>query len=103
MTWNYFLLRNVDPELRRRLSAEAKTENRSLADLIRAIMCDHFELECEPSRAESKLKHGASTLVVGLQPELHRAIKTESEESGETMRSIILDTLESHYREEAVT
>lgn len=100
-TWTTFLLRNIDPRLLRQLRKDAKRDKRSLNDFIRSILCAHYELECPPSGAHSTLEFGARTQLLKLQPELFQAIKSGSEESGETMRDLVLNALEAHYTDSA--
>jgi predicted HicB family RNase H-like nuclease len=97
--WTKFLLRNIDPKLLRRLKRDAKRQKRPLIDFIRSILCDHYQLDCPPSGADSKLEFGAKTQLLLLQPELFAEIKRDSEESGESMRDLILQALDAHYQE----
>jgi hypothetical protein len=99
--WSFFLLRNIDRRLLARLQRDARREHRSLSDFIRSLLCAHFSLDCPPSEAQTRLEFGAQTQLLRLHPELFMAIKEEHLESGESMRSIVMEILETRYRKEA--
>lgn len=97
--WTTFLLRNIEIGLLRKLKKDAKRERRSLSDLIRSILCDRYSLDCPPSGTETRLpKYGGSTTqLLKLHPHLFQTIKIDSQMREVSMRSIILEALESRY------
>lgn len=95
--WTPFHLRNINPKLLRRLRSDAQKEKRSFSDLVRSRLCEHYELDCPPSGAHSKWEFGSRTQLLKLQPELHQAIKADSQETGISMNGLILEALESRY------
>lgn len=104
--WPSFLLRDIPPELRDRIEADAAYSEESLAEVMRSILCARFSLECDRVEAFSGPPAPiprTATMIVRMQPELFHAIKAEADTSGESMRSLILGTLTAHYQEEAVT
>lgn len=96
-----FLLRDLAPELRSALEADAETLDQSIMETVRAILCDHYSLNCSVVRGGTRtdLRNGSRTVLLVLQPELFRAIKKDSARSGDSMRSLILNALEAHYTE----
>lgn len=96
----YFLLRNMNRKLRHRLEADAKKANESLAETVRGILCEHYLIDC--SEIEGAIRrdvwNASLTVLLKLQPELFQAIKDDSAESEESMRSLIIGALETHYQ-----
>lgn len=74
-------------------------------EVIRQALCDHYALDCEPTRGwrREDTWNGSDNIDLRMPSELYAAIKDDSARSGETMRALILDALESHYAEEAKT
>ncbi len=100
-----FLLRGMSQELRKRLEREAKREKISFQEVIRSILCEHYTLDCpRMSKAARPAEWtSATTILLKMPVELWVAIKRDSEESGEAMRTLVLEALEGRYAEEAVT
>jgi hypothetical protein len=94
--WSYFLLRNIPPDLLRHLIDAANEEHRALSDLIRAILCARYDLDCPASLSASKLDYGATTQRLRLQPELFQAIKDDAADRDMTMRAVVLDALNTY-------
>ena len=96
-----FLLRSMEPGLRKRLEKDAKRSKQPLIEVVRSILCEHYDLECTPITGDrtpwQRQWEGSSTILLKLQPELFEAIKRDSEESGESMRVCVLGALEAHY------
>ena len=97
MAWSRFLLRNIDPDLLSRLIKDAKAEGRSLSDYIRAVLCDHYLMDCPPSAAPTRLEFGATTLLLRLQPELFTEIRADADSRKMSMRLVIFEILEARY------
>lgn len=96
--WILFLLREIPEELLVLIRDDALEGERSLSDLMRSILCSHYELDCPPSGSASKYG-GSNTLLLRLQPELFDTIKADAAALGTPMRALILDILEAHYME----
>lgn len=100
-SWPSYLLQRIPPQLRTAIEEDAGQN--SMAEVIRAILCAHYSLDCEPPEYELQPGSiperipGHDRMLVRVQPELFEAIKQHSDESGETMRTVILDILEAHY------
>jgi predicted HicB family RNase H-like nuclease len=95
--WPAYLLDHIPDDVREALVAEAERRDLSLDDTIRQILCEHYGLECEP-RA-SKFREPSTPFTkkfVRLQPELFAAIVADVR----TRRSIILDILTEHLKED---
>lgn len=95
-----FLVRRMSDQLREALEAESKARDISLQDVMREILCAHYELDCEPVgpgvRKEAEW-NGSPTVLLKMQPLLFSAIKKDAADSGESMRSLVLGALESRY------
>jgi len=100
--WCKFLVRDLDPYLFKQIRAEADSQDRSLADIMREILCAHYELDCPPSGKTSRLEFGARTQLLKMHPALFDALKRDSRETGESMQSIVHEALRAHYPQEAV-
>lgn len=100
-TWPSYLLKRIPPELRRSISDDARALDVSVQDVIRGILCKRFSLRCPPesNRYDAERDSGTSTqLLLRLQPKLRRSIVRATDEAGQSMRELILETLEAHYK-----
>ena len=100
--WPDYLLWNVPEDLRAHIVADANARDLTLADAMRSILCERFELECPPvSKRYGKRRSASSNLLLRVQPELFQAVRGEAEAAGVSMRQLILTTLDEHYQEAA--
>ena len=91
----------MSPELRKQLELDAQDERLSLQEIVRSILCAHYDLDCTPKSGTQRADqwNGAATVLLkNMQPELFSAIKEDAAETGKSMRSLILEALESHYQ-----
>jgi hypothetical protein len=100
--WAKFLVRDLDPRLLSKIRADADAQDRSLSDIMREILCAHYELDCPPSGKTSRLEYGARTQLLKMHPDLFQALKQDSQETQIPMQRLVHEALESHYEEEAV-
>lgn len=102
--WPTYLLKNIPPEVRTGIEQDEHLEG-SMAEVIRRILCAHYDLDCEFVVARNKFIRvaGTDTMVLRLQPELWKQIKWESKRREVTTRTVIIDALEAHYLRSAVT
>lgn len=100
MIWVSFLVRNLEPEILAALTEDATEEPaRSLSDVMRQVLCDHYELDCPPTGAGTRLEFGARTQLLKMHPDLWQAVKTDSEETGQSMQALVHEALSAHYAE----
>ena len=102
MTGPTFLLRNISESLREHLEADAKELDRPLQEVVRSILCAHYSLDCGPKQGKQRDEQwtGAQTILLkDLPTELFAAIKKDAKETGESMRSLLIQALENHYQE----
>lgn len=94
-----FLLRRMEPRLRKQIEKDAKKRKEPMIEVIRSVLCEHYDLDCAPISGAIRIDrwNDTATLLLKIQPELFTAIKNDSEETGETMRDLILAALEAHY------
>lgn len=95
--WVFFLVRNLDPQLLKRLRQDARRESLSLQNLMRRILCEHYELDCPPLGKTTRIEHGSRTQRLRLHPEVWEALKADSEESGESMQNLVHAALAGRY------
>lgn len=95
--WPTYLLKSIPPDVRKGIEQEAGTG--SMAEVIRSILCEHFDMDCEPVIARNKfLKiNGTETMLLRLQPELWSAIQREARRRNIPHRSVIVEALADHY------
>lgn len=95
----YFLLRDMSADLRQNLELDAQDSRIPFQEIIRAILCDHYSLDCPNHKGVIRNDQwtGTPTVLLKLQPELFSAIKEDAAETGESMRSLVLAALESRY------
>lgn len=95
----------IPTTLRAQISAEAQSSQRSVADTIRTILCDHYKLDCPPRGGEfgydNVRDQGSEKMVLRVQPELFDEIKKDATASGKVVRELILEVLQAHYEEES--
>lgn len=96
--WPAYLLTNIPPHLRVSLSAQAERDDTTVADTVRKILCDHYQLECPPVSSgyrASRDKHHPN-LILRVQPDLFKAVKQDAKRQRRTMRHIIMTILTDH-------
>ena len=95
--WPTYLLKNIPAEVRRGIEEDAGAG--SMSEVIRGILCAHYELDCEPVLTRNKFLKvdGTETMVLRLQPELWKAIRREGKRRKIPTRSVIIEALELHY------
>ena len=99
-TWPTYLLKRIPENARSQLSSEAQQRNVSIQDVIRSILCNRYRLVCPQTsfRYEPARDGGVSaTIHLRLQRKLKRALDREAEQSGRSLRDIILTAIDSHY------
>lgn len=101
--WPTYLLRDIPEATRAALEEDAAREERSMIEILREILCGHYELDCEPvisTARPPKPKPATDTMMLRLQPELWQAIRAEADQQesryGATNR-IIHGILADHY------
>ncbi len=99
-----FLVRNLNPRLLKQIRRDAREEGISIAEVMRQILCEYYELECSPertrTRAPTDLRLPTSTTIrLRMQPELWQTIRARSVASGIHMSVLVRQALEAHYKE----
>ncbi len=96
--WPTFLLRNVPENLRSSLAADAVYWDISIADVIRSLLCERYKYHCPPASDHYNGAGGSSpTILLRLQPRLHRRLLIEAKDTKTSVRAIILRALEREY------
>ena len=105
--WPTYLLNGIPPEVRQAIEEDALAEEISLAEVMRQILCAHYELSCEPVETFSKPpppNQGTATMVLRVHPDLFSAIKQDAGKAGTSygtayggMRKRIIEILSEHY------
>lgn len=100
-SWPTYLLTGVPEKTRSRLAEDAQNWNISVAEEIRTILCAHYQLKCGPVvyrvTISTNLGTGEVAFLLRLQPKLMRALRDASAETGQPVRTLILDALQEHY------
>lgn len=100
--WPSYLITRLPDALREAIEADAEESYTSMSEVMRQILCAHYELRCESvDRFGGPKPQGSDRFVLRVQPELFRAIKRDAEKSGTVMRTLMIDVLEAHYATEA--
>jgi len=97
LRWPSYLLKNIPPELRAEIEREAGVD--TLSDTIRAILCAHYSLDCDPVQTRNRFAriNGTDTMILRLQPELFAEIRRDATAREESTRTVIIEALEAHY------
>lgn len=96
-----YLLTGLPESERQYLSDSAAARNISVADVVRSILCGRYRLVC-PQRSthyNAERDTGSATLLLRLHPNLDAALKRERARTGRSQRRIIIETIQSHYKE----
>jgi hypothetical protein len=98
-SWPTYLLTGLSKSERRSLSASAAAQNISVADVLRRILCERYELHCpKASRGyDTASDKGSLNLLLRLPTKVWKRLDKESTETGETKRAIILEAMRVHY------
>ncbi len=99
-TWPTYLLRDIEPGIRKAIEADAELDGASMIEVVRGILCGHYALDCEPVetsvRSPEKIT-GTDTMVLRLQPALWEAIKADAGPTYGATRKTITDILQNYY------
>ena len=100
--WVFFLVRNLDARTFEKIWDDARSQNRSIAAVMREILCSHYELDCPPDEKTSRVEYGSRTQRLRMHAVLWQAIKDDSAQTGIPMSVLVREALEANYTE-AVT
>ncbi len=96
--WQSYLLRNVPEALRSGLAQDAAEWDQSIADVVRAILCERYKYHCPPASDHYNGAGGtSSTILLRLQPRLHKRLRIEAKDTKQSVRAIIIRALEREY------
>lgn len=97
--WVTYLLKRVPEGVKADIADEAQRTTSSHSNVVRAILCDHFGMDCQhaESRGRPPFWPDRNTLFLRLQPELFSAIKQEAASRNAPMRDVVMEILRSHY------
>lgn len=97
--WSTYLLKRVPEGLKADIAYEAAASSTSPANVVRSILCAHFDLDCPPRRAylQPPFKPERDTLFIRMQLPLFEAVKAEATLRNAPQRDVILSILKSHY------
>lgn len=89
----------MSPHLRVALEADAIEAGKPIQNIMRGILCEHYDLDCSPiyGNIRKDAWKSAATMRLKMQPELFQALKEDAAETGESMRSLVMEALEAHY------
>lgn len=96
-----YLLTDISKSDRAALSDEAGSRNVSVADVVRAILCNRYRLRCpqESTHYNAERDTGSTTLLLRLHPNLDAKLKRERARTGRSQRRLILEAIQTHYKE----
>jgi hypothetical protein len=78
-SWPTYLLRDIPETTRAAIEVDAELDGVSMIEVIRRVLCAHYELECEPVGGRpGKREDGTGTMLLRLQPEVWEALKAEA-------------------------
>lgn len=92
-----FVVRDLDPKLLKLIRKDAKRERTPVAEVMRQILCEHYSLDCIPTRYSPRQEFAARTKVLRMQPELWQAVKDDSAQTGTSMQALVQEALMAHY------
>lgn len=96
-------VRNITPELKTLIVAEAAERKVGMNDLVVGVLADRFAIPFEPSGQVGTTQLGDSTdLVLRLPTRLRRAVAIEAARRDDTIKGVVCAALDRHFgRQEA--
>jgi hypothetical protein len=96
-----YLLKDIPDFERKSLSWEASGRNISVADVVRAILCQKYRLRCPQlsTHYNAERDTGSTTLLLRLHPNLDAKLKRERARTGRSQRRLIIEAIQAHYKE----
>ena len=101
--WPTYLLRDIPEDTRARIEEDASLDGTSMIEVVREILCTHYELDCEAVETSGPPPppiKGTDTMLLRVQPALFSAIKKDAEQLSSpygATRKIVLQILTAHY------
>ena len=101
--WPTYLLRDIPEDTRARIEEDAEVDGTSMIEVVREILCSHYELNCEAVETSGPPPppiKGTDTMLLRVQPALFSAIKKDAEKMDSpygAMRKVIFGILTAHY------
>lgn len=99
-SWPTYLLRDIPEATRAALEEDANLDGRGLAEVVREILCAHYDLDCEAVENSGPPPghiRGTSTMLLRLQPELREAIRADAGPDRGATNRVIHEILAEHY------
>lgn len=91
------LIEDMPAELRSRIVGEAQERNVSINEVTVSILAAAYGVEREPSGRSFRGETGSNQIVLSVPSELRDAIRLHAARRGETMRSVVIETLGKNY------
>jgi len=90
-----YLLKDIPPDQRLRLSEQAAAQNISVSDIIRRLLCARYKLDCPPEsyRYDPNRDGGNPTILLRLQPKLKAKLELEAGRTRRSKRDIMLEAI----------
>lgn len=96
-TTSDLLIESVPVRTRRALQNEAREEGVSINDVAVAILCDRYEMGCQPTAPRYYPGRNSRKLYLRLPPAVHRALRVEAASNGWTQGGLVLRVIAEHY------
>lgn len=95
----YVTLSNLvlSEELRDAIEQEREETGLSMNEIMRTVLCSHYDLRCEDVDAFGGKQPGGAKFTLRVSPELFRALKRDKEASGIPMARLVRNVLAEHY------
>jgi hypothetical protein len=95
--WAELLVRGIDPKVLARVRRDAARRSLAVSDLIRMILCRHYDLECAPSKRTARPSKGSTTILLRMHPHLKEEIALDSQERSVSQGAVVREILEARY------
>jgi hypothetical protein len=95
--WADLLVRGIDPKVLARVRRDAARRSLAVSDLIRMILCRHYDLECAPSRRTTRPSKGSTTILLLMHSHLKWEIVQDSKRRGISQAGIVREILAARY------
>ncbi len=96
--WPAYLLRGVPADTRALMSEQAAADDVSLADVVRAALCERYKMDCDTAsfKYQAALDTGGDVILVRIQPEVWRKMKKETHGKYGQTKKLILESIDTY-------
>lgn len=98
MSKQKLVVEDVPAGILRKLTADARRSGASLNDICLQVLCNRYEVGCEPTGGKFSAPPLTRNLLLLVPQAIHQHVREEAAlRRGATMRGIVIEALADHY------